>query len=152
MIRSRVEDKGIRMEFSHDPEIPDVEADPRAIRQMVLNLVSNAIKFTDEGGVIKVKMQMRRDELRVSVIDNGVGIPASDLPRLARPFEQVGETADRNKQGTGLGLALTKSFAEMHGGRMTIASEYGKGTAVSFFLPVEAVKTEPQIPPAASTG
>ena len=108
---------------------------------MVLNLVSNAIKFTDAGGTITVKMQMRRDEVRVAVIDTGVGIPAEHLPRLARPFEQVSDTKDRNTQGTGLGLALTKSFAEMHGGRLTIASELGKGTDVSFFLPVEA---EPQ--------
>lgn len=150
MIRRRAEDNGIQMKLEHDPEIPDIEADPRAIRQMVLNLVSNAIKFTDEGGLIKVSMQMRRDELRVAVTDNGVGIPAEDLPRLAKPFEQVSETSERNKKGTGLGLALTKSFAEMHGGRMTIASEYGKGTTVSFFLPVEAAAQEPIEPPLAS--
>ena len=152
MIRRRAEDKGIAMKLEHDPEIPDIEADPRAIRQMVLNLVSNAIKFTDEGGLIKVSMQMRRDELRVAVTDNGVGIPAEHLPRLAKPFEQVSETSERNKKGTGLGLALTKSFAEMHGGRMTIASEFGKGTTVSFFLPVEAAAQEPADPPLASHG
>ena len=150
MIKRRAEDKGITLELTHDPQIPDIEADPRAIRQMVLNLVSNAIKFTDAGGTITVQMQMRRDELRVAVIDTGVGIPPEDLPRLARPFEQVRETKDRNTNGTGLGLALTKSFAEMHGGRMTITSEYGKGTTVSFFLPVEAMQQAEDTPPMAS--
>ena len=152
MIKRRAEDKGIALELKHDPEIPDIEADPRAIRQMVLNLVSNAIKFTDAGGTITVQMQMRRDELRVAVIDTGVGIPAEDLPRLAKPFEQVSETKDRNTQGTGLGLALTKSFAEMHGGRMMIASEFGKGTTVSFFLPIEAAKQEELPQPQVSHG
>ena len=150
MIKRRAEDKGIEMKLTHDPNIPDIEADPRAIRQMVLNLVSNAIKFTDEGGTITVQMQMRRDELRVAVIDTGVGIPAEDLPRLARPFEQVNDTKDRNTQGTGLGLALTKSFAEMHGGRMSITSEWGKGTTVSFFLPIEAMEQIEDDPPMAS--
>ena len=149
MIRRRAEDKGIEMKLEHDPNIPDIEADPRAIRQMVLNLVSNAIKFTDEGGTITVHMQMRRDELRVAVSDTGVGIPAEDLPRLARPFEQVHDTKDRNTQGTGLGLALTKSFAEMHGGRMAISSEWGKGTTVSFFLPIEAMQQIEEDPPIA---
>lgn len=154
MIRRRAEDKGIAVEFTHDPDLPDIEADPRAIRQMVLNLVSNAIKFTDAGGKITVQMQGRRDELRVAIIDTGVGIPPEHLPRLARPFEQVDDTKDRNKQGTGLGLALTKSFAEMHGGRMTITSEVGKGTTVSFFLPMEAAdqSTDSDQPPLASNG
>ncbi len=147
MIKRRAEDKGIEMKLEHDPNIPDIEADPRAIRQMVLNLVSNAIKFTDAGGTITVHMQMRRDELRVAVIDTGVGIPAEDLPRLARPFEQVSDTKDRNTNGTGLGLALTKSFAEMHGGRMMITSELGKGTTVSFFLPLEAMQQVEADPP-----
>ena len=116
--------------------LPKVEADHRAIRQMILNLVSNAIKFTDEGGEIRVSIAHQGEHLRVAVRDNGVGIPSDALPRLAQPFEQVSETRDRNYEGTGLGLALTKSFAEMHGGKLSIASQEGKGTQVSFFLPV----------------
>ncbi len=136
MIRRRAEEKDIDLKLVTNSGLPLVEADHRAIRQMILNLVSNAIKFTDQGGEIRVSVDQKGEELRVAVRDNGVGIPADALPRLGEPFEQVSDTRDRNYDGTGLGLALTKSFAEMHGGRLTIASEQGRGTQVSFFLPV----------------
>ncbi len=138
MIRRKAEEKGIRLSLHASDNLPRVDADHRAIRQMILNLVSNAIKFTDEGGEIKIGIDLRRDMLRVAVRDNGVGIPADALSRLAKPFEQVSDTRDRNYEGTGLGLALTKSFAEMHGGRLTISSREGVGTQVSFFIPVPA--------------
>jgi two-component system cell cycle sensor histidine kinase PleC len=136
MIRRKAEDKGIKMSLVANEGLPLVDADHRAIRQMILNLVSNAIKFTDEGGEIRVSIDQKGDQLRVAVKDNGIGIPEEALPRLAAPFEQVTETRDRNYEGTGLGLALTKSFAEMHGGKLVIASQEGKGTQVSFFLPI----------------
>lgn len=136
MIRRRAEEKDIDLKLVANPGLPLVEADHRAIRQMILNLVSNAIKFTDAGGEVRVSVNQKGGELRVAVRDNGIGIPAEALPRLGEPFEQVSDTRDRNFDGTGLGLALTKSFAEMHGGRLTIASEEGRGTQVSFFLPV----------------
>lgn len=136
MVRRKAEEKDIRLSIAANEGLPHVDADHRAIRQMILNLVSNAIKFTDEGGEIRVSIDQKGDEIRVAVRDNGVGIPAEALPRLAQPFEQVSDTRDRNYDGTGLGLALTKSFAEMHGGRLTIASQEGKGTQVSFYLPV----------------
>ncbi|MCR9271015.1 MAG: PAS domain-containing sensor histidine kinase [Hyphomonadaceae bacterium] len=142
MIRRRAEEKGIQLRLVANPGLPLVEADHRAIRQMILNLVSNAIKFTDEGGEIRVTVDQKENELRVAVRDNGIGIPADALPRLGQPFEQVSDTRDRNYDGTGLGLALTKSFAEMHGGRLIIASEAGRGTQVSFFLPVPAHQTK----------
>ena len=136
MIRRRAEDKNISLQMVANPDLPMVEADHRAIRQMILNLVSNALNFTDPGGEVRVTVDQKESELRVSVRDNGIGIPPDALPRLAQPFEQVSDTRDRNYDGTGLGLALTKSFAEMHGGRLTIASKPGRGTQVSFYLPV----------------
>lgn len=136
MIRRKAEEKDIDLKLVANSGLPLVEADHRAIRQMILNLVSNAIKFTDEGGEVRVTVDQKDTELRIAVRDNGIGIPADALPRLGEPFEQVSDTRDRNFDGTGLGLALTKSFAEMHGGRLTIASEEGRGTQVSFFLPV----------------
>lgn len=136
MIRRKAEDKGIEIELDAQPRLPDIDADHRAIRQMVLNLVSNAIKFTDKGGKITVNVEQRGPDIYVGVTDTGIGIPAEDLPRLAKPFEQVSGTRDRNYEGTGLGLALTKSFAEMHGGRMGISSIEGEGTTVSFTLPI----------------
>ena len=136
MIRRKAEEKDIDLVLDADVHLPDIDADHRAIRQMILNLVSNAIKFTDRGGKITVRVEQRGPDIQFSVTDTGIGIPAEDLSRLGQPFEQVAKTKDRNTDGTGLGLALTKSFAEMHGGRMTLASIYGEGTTVAFTLPI----------------
>ena len=142
MIRRRAEDKSIQLKLRVEEKLPKVDADHRAIKQMVLNLVSNAIKFTDEGGEINVSILQHKDQLCVAVQDNGIGIPADALPRLAQPFEQVRDTRERNYEGTGLGLALTKSFAEMHGGNLLIASQEGEGTTVSFLIPVNPAGTD----------
>ena len=136
MIRRKAEEKDIDLVLDADLHLPDIDADHRAIRQMILNLVSNSIKFTDRGGKITVRVEQRGTQIQFSVTDTGIGIPAEDLPRLGQPFEQVAKTKDRNTDGTGLGLALAKSFAEMHGGRMTLASIYGEGTTVAFTLPI----------------
>ncbi|MEM8617282.1 MAG: PAS domain-containing sensor histidine kinase [Pseudomonadota bacterium] len=138
MIRRKAEEKGVALNLVANEGLPLVDADHRAIKQMVLNLVSNAIKFTDGGGRVRVTLDRKDDMVRVAVTDTGVGIPAEALPRLAQPFEQVSDTRDRNYDGTGLGLALTKSFAEMHGGWLDIRSEEGQGTQVAFFIPVAA--------------
>ena len=136
MIRRKATDKEIEILLDVQPGLPEIDADHRAIRQMVLNLVSNAIKFTNAGGKITVSVQQQGPDIQVAVTDTGIGIPAQDLSRLSKPFEQVTGSRDRNYEGTGLGLALTKSFAEMHGGRMSIASIEGEGTTVSFTLPI----------------
>ncbi len=136
MVRRKAEEKDIDLKLVANPDLPRLEADHRAVRQMILNLVSNAIKFTDIEGEIRVTIDQKEDEVRIAVRDNGVGIPADALPRIGQPFEQVSDTRDRNYEGTGLGLALTKSFAEMHGGRLVIASQEGRGTQVSIFMPV----------------
>ena len=104
---------------------------------MILNLVSNAIKFTDKGGRIAVTIRFKENVMRFAVTDTGIGILEADIPNLAQPFAQVNDNSNRNYEGTGLGLALTKSFAEMHGGKMTIASKLGRGTTVAFYLPVQ---------------
>ena len=136
MIRRKAEEKEIELILDGAQNLPDIDADHRAIRQMVLNLVSNAIKFTDRGGKITVRVEQRGPEIYFGVTDTGIGIPAEDISRLGQPFEQVSKTKDRNTDGTGLGLALTKSFAEMHGGRLTLSSIYGEGTTVAFYLPI----------------
>ncbi|MDP2116220.1 MAG: ATP-binding protein, partial [Brevundimonas sp.] len=99
--------------------------------------ISNAVKFTPEDGHIVVALSREdEDRLRVAVTDTGIGIAAEDLTRLARPFEQVEGQHSKTTQGTGLGLALTKSLIELHGGTLSIESEPGRGTTVSFDLPI----------------
>lgn len=133
LVRRRAEEKGLQLIIDAH-ESPEIEADPRAVKQMLLNLLSNAVKFTDKGGVM-VEVRPSADGVIFRVIDTGRGIPADHLPRLARPFEQVETELTRTQQGTGLGLSLTKSLTEMHGGDFQIESEVGKGTVVTIHLP-----------------
>lgn len=136
LIRRQAEVKGLTLTAHCDEDLPEINGDHRAIKQMTLNLISNAIKFTDKGGHIRVETRMDGDWIVIRVKDSGIGIAADDLPRLGQPFEQAARPEGRMIQGTGLGLALTKSFAEMHGGHLRIESQVGKGTTVSIFLPV----------------
>ncbi|HZZ88928.1 MAG TPA: HAMP domain-containing sensor histidine kinase [Caulobacteraceae bacterium] len=117
------------------PQPIDVIADRRAIKQIVLNLVSNALKFTPTGGQVNVVAREIGGELEIIVADTGVGISPADLERLGKPYEQAGD-ADQRSMGTGLGLSLVRAFAELHGGRMVIKSVLGEGTAVTIHLPV----------------
>jgi cell cycle sensor histidine kinase DivJ len=124
----------------------DVHADRRAIKQIVLNLVANALKFTPTPGSVTVTLQAAHGAMELTVADTGVGIAPEDLARLGKPFEQAGDAASRSG-GTGLGLSLVKAFAKLHGGDMTIESRLGEGTAVTVRLPVLAAKTEAPAPP-----
>ena len=119
------------------PEPLEVDADRRALKQIVLNLVSNALKFTPAGGQVNVVARRRGGELELIVADTGVGIAPADLARLGRPYEQAG-AADQRALGAGLGLSLSRALAELHGGRLSIDSVVGEGTVVSVRLPVLA--------------
>ncbi|MFL5295276.1 MAG: ATP-binding protein [Phenylobacterium sp.] len=140
LVRNRAEAAGLALRLDFVGELPEVEADYRAIKQVLLNLLSNAIKFTPRGGVVTVHAERRDDPLgervRISVQDTGIGIPPEDLARLARPFEQIEGQHTKTQQGTGLGLALTKSLVEMHGGLLDLRSAPGQGTSATFSLPV----------------
>ncbi|HEY1427419.1 MAG TPA: HAMP domain-containing sensor histidine kinase [Caulobacteraceae bacterium] len=127
------------------PEALEVNADRRAIKQIVLNLISNALKFTPAGGQVNVIARSHQDLLEIIVADTGVGIAPADLERLGRPFEQAGGPEQR-AMGTGLGLSLVRAFAELHGGAMVINSRLGEGTAVTIKLPV--MDLESKSPPA----
>ena len=116
-----------------------VYADSRALTQILLNLLSNAVKFTPTGGTVQVSAMAVAGGIRFVVSDTGRGIAKSDLPRLAHAFEQVTNDAELSKQGTGLGLALVRSLAELHGGKIEIESDLGQGTSVSVDIPVEAI-------------
>ncbi|WP_421730743.1 PAS domain-containing sensor histidine kinase [Brevundimonas sp.] len=136
LMRGKAQDSGLTLVLeAHD--LPDIDADQRGMKQVMLNLISNAVKFTPEGGSITVSVTPHGDgRQQVAVIDTGIGIAAEDVARLARPFEQVEGQHSKTTQGTGLGLALTKSLIEMHQGGLKIDSEPGSGTTVSFDVPV----------------
>lgn len=136
LMRGKIEDAGLELRIEA-PDLPDIDADYRGLKQVVLNLISNAVKFTPEGGNIVIAISHANPgRLRVAVSDTGIGIAAEDLTRLARPFEQVEGQHSKTTQGTGLGLALTKSLIELHGGAMTIESQPGLGTTVVFDMPI----------------
>ncbi len=136
LMRGKIEEAGLKL-LVDAPEMPEIDADYRGLKQVVLNLISNAVKFTPEGGDIVVALSREDDDrVRVAVTDTGIGIAEKDMDRLARPFEQVEGQHSKTTQGTGLGLALTKSLIELHGGTLSIASEPGRGTTVSFVLPI----------------
>lgn len=139
LVRHRADAAGLIVGMEFGTGLPEVEADYRAVKQVLLNLLSNAIKFTPRGGRVTVRAEVRQDPLgervRISVEDTGIGIADEDLQRLARPFEQIENQHSKTTQGTGLGLALTKSLVEMHGGALDLRSTPGSGTTVSFSLP-----------------
>jgi len=121
-----------------------VEADKRALKQILLNLLANAVKFTPDNGTVTLKARPRGDKLHFEVSDTGIGISERDIERLARPFVQVENQFTKTHQGSGLGLAIARSLVELHGGNLTIRSEVKKGTTVSFTLPLaeeEATRT-----------
>lgn len=145
IVRGRADEN--RLKLVHDEiEGQDIEADPRAVKQILLNLATNAIKFTPEGGTVTLKVEPKSTGIIVHVIDTGIGISEDDIARLAQPFEQIDSQHSRKHEGTGLGLALSKSLVELHGGNFSMSSVLGEGTTVTFTLPntpvVKAIKVE----------
>ncbi|MBL1235268.1 MAG: PAS domain-containing protein [Rhodobiaceae bacterium] len=137
LISGRAEVAGVRIN-NQIKDFPPLLADKRAVKQVLINLLSNAVKFTPAGGDITLKAEPYNDHpgwARIIVKDSGIGIPADALPKLGRPFEQVENQHSKTYNGTGLGLALSRSLIEMHEGILIIESEEGIGTEVSFILP-----------------
>ncbi|HRO33635.1 MAG TPA: HAMP domain-containing sensor histidine kinase [Brevundimonas sp.] len=145
LVRPQAADRGVDLAAVLPAEPLTVTADRRALKQIALNLLSNAVKFTPAGGSATLAADAVGPYLEVVVSDTGVGIAPQDLGRLGRPFEQAGG-ADQKSQGTGLGLSLVRALAELHGGRMTVDSTLGEGTAVTIRLPVVEM-TRPAPPP-----
>ncbi len=135
LVRVQADDKGVDLAAVLPPEALIVAADRRAMKQMLLNLLSNGVKFTPSGGSVTVAAEALGPMLELTVADTGVGVAPEDLARLGRPFEQAGG-AEQRAQGTGLGLSLVRSLAELHQGTMSIDSTPGEGTAVTVRLPV----------------
>jgi signal transduction histidine kinase len=135
IVRQRAETAGVALEVVVPETSLGFLADKRSVKQVLLNLLSNAIKFTPAGGRIVVTTSNSNETVKVSVKDDGIGIPASELPRLGKPFEQVAVDPMLAKGGTGLGLALVQALVEKHGGSMRIDSEEGAGTEVRVEFP-----------------
>jgi cell cycle sensor histidine kinase DivJ len=135
LMRVQADAAGVQLRGVLPPGDLEVDADRRALKQIVLNLVSNALKFTPRGGQVTVTADGHDGELELVVADTGVGISPEDLERLGRPYEQAGGV-DQRARGTGLGLSLVRAFAKLHGGEMNIESRLGAGTSVSVRMPV----------------
>jgi signal transduction histidine kinase len=141
-----VRDKNVELRQEITPNLPQVQADAARIRQVLLRLLANAAKFTEQGA-ITVRSWPADDKVLVSVSDTGVGIPMEDRERIFEQFEQGSLENGRRLDGAGLGLALSKEFVEMHGGHIWLESEVSEGSTFTFALPLQ-----PGPPPRAGTG
>jgi two-component system, OmpR family, sensor histidine kinase VicK len=128
--------KGLELESFVIGEIPEIDADRDRIEQVVINILSNAIKYTPSGGKITVYIGKLYNDVYIKVIDTGLGIPQKDLPRIFERFYRVDKARSREMGGTGLGLSIAKEIVDAHGGTITISSENNKGTEVVVKLPI----------------
>lgn len=150
MVKEKAMKHGIRLSCDIPPEVEiEIIADERKMKQIIFNLLSNAVKFTPEGGSVTLRARLLKaseaglDDLQsdekcveVSVSDTGIGIKAEDMDKLFKPFSQLESPYSKKYEGTGLGLSLTKRLVELHGGRIWVESEFGKGSRFSFVIPI----------------
>src|SRR5262244_3743525 len=135
LVRERAVRRGITLGRAIDDRLGIVRGDERKVKQVLLNLLSNALKFTPEGGRIDVSAHLQNGAAEIAVADTGVGIAPEDQEAIFEEFRQVG-TADKKVEGTGLGFALSRKFVELHGGRIWVKSQVGHGSTFTFTLPV----------------
>ncbi len=136
MFRERAGRQGITLGLQVDANIGVIEADERKVKRIIVNLLSNAVKFTPEGGRIDTSARLVDGDLEVAVHDTGIGIAHDDLARIFEEFQQVSQPDAQKREGTGLGLALTRALVELHGGEIGVDSELGVGSTFTFRLPV----------------
>jgi two-component system cell cycle sensor histidine kinase PleC len=136
VVSARAQDKQVELTADIAADLT-LDADRRAVKQIALNLLSNAVKFTPEGGRVGLRAKAVDDYVLLGIADSGIGIARDALKRLGRPFEQVEGQLTKSHHGSGLGLAIAKSLVELHGGRMRIRSQIGRGTVVLVWLPVK---------------
>jgi cell cycle sensor histidine kinase DivJ len=142
LLALKARENGIELATDAPLDLPVITGDPRAFRQIVINLVSNAIKFTERGGKVTVAASIEGPRFVLRVSDNGVGIAPDDLKRIGDPFFQAGKTYQRRHEGTGLGLSIVKSLVGLHGGDLRLHSKIGEGTTVTVVLPLACSKPE----------
>jgi len=137
LLALKARESGIDLALEVPDNLPEIVADKRAFKQILINLISNAVKFTNHGGRVTVSAKVEAGELLVTVADTGVGISADDLPQVGRPFFQARAAYDRRHDGTGLGLSIVRGLVQLHGGDLDIASRLGEGTRVTVRLPID---------------
>src|SRR5438132_13931072 len=135
LVRERAQRRGVQLGRTVDERLGIIRADERKVKQVLLNLLSNALKFTPERGEIDVRARVHNGDAEISVADTGVGIAPEDQEAVFEEFRQVGATA-RKVEGTGLGLAISRKFIELHGGRIWVKSQPGTGSTFAFTLPL----------------
>jgi signal transduction histidine kinase len=136
LVRTRAENHGIALEVDVDERLGDFVGDERKFKQILLNLLSNAVKFTSEGGRVSIHATLAGGTVEVSVSDTGIGIAEEDQARIFEEFQQAGPDHVGKREGTGLGLTLTRKFVELHGGSIWVKSQVGYGATFTFALPV----------------
>ena len=143
MSHERTEAAGLQLTVELDPDLPRLWADPRKIKQVLINVVFNAIKFTPRGGQVVIKAWARRDSAFViQTSDTGIGIAIEDIPKALSLFGQIDSEQGRLQNGTGLGLPLSKKLVELHSGSLDLQGELGVGTTVTVRLPPERILTK----------
>ncbi len=136
LVREQAANRGLLIDFDRNNLPPKLFADERAMKKILYNLISNAIKFTKPGGSITLRaLQAEDDAIEIAVIDTGIGIPPEQIDRLLRPFEQIDNRYRHSEGGTGLGLSVVTALADLHGGGVSIASTVGVGTTITVRLP-----------------
>jgi signal transduction histidine kinase len=136
LVRERAQRHGIALGLHADPGLGEIVADERKLKQILVNLLSNAVKFTPDGGRVDVDARREDGDVVIAVRDTGIGIAAADQETVFEEFRQVGRDYTTKQEGTGLGLALTRRFVELHGGRIRVDSDPGKGSTFTFTIPV----------------
>jgi signal transduction histidine kinase len=136
LVRERAMSHGIRLELDVGPELDTMVADERKLKQVVVNLLANAVKFTPDGGTVSLRAARENGEVRLSVQDTGIGIAPDDQERIFEEFQQATHQGERSREGTGLGLTLSKRMVELHGGTLTVDSAPGKGSTFTVALPL----------------
>jgi len=142
LLQEKAHKHGINLSLDVAPEADiSLQADPKKLKQILFNLLTNAVKFTPDGGSVKVSAKRVRQEgdfIEIAVEDSGIGIKPEDLHKLFQTFSQIESAYSKSFEGTGLGLALTKKLVELHGGNIRVESEFGKGSRFAFTIPVKS--------------
>jgi two-component system sensor histidine kinase VicK len=141
-LRQEAIKKGLTIEADSSPDLPFIEGDPFRLEQVLVNIIGNAVKYTPSGGYVKVITRALENDVMIKVIDNGIGIPKKDLPRVFDRFHRVDKARSRDLGGSGLGLSIAKEIVDAHGGKIDISSVVNKGTEVRIILPIERSEGE----------